>query len=186
MAAAPDQLETGLPGHTRVGTCRRQPRHHPNQPSARLAAKFWVASGELAGEVTSTLAGVDLQRPAAEILENVNRALEAISDADRRPVIVVDDSDSFTRRQGSTKTREQLVGAFFGPVLRALTGLHAGIIVAVHDEYLNMDSFNQARRDHGALERLLPVPAVLSGQLERILDRRRPARRHHRTPRGAR
>jgi hypothetical protein len=34
------------------------------------------------------------------VLENVNRALEAITAVDRLPVIVVDDSDSFTRRHG--------------------------------------------------------------------------------------
>ncbi len=140
--------------------------------AAKLAAKFWVASGDLAREVTSTLAGVDLERPASEVLENVNRALEAISAADRHPVIVVDDSDSFTRRHGGSSTRDQLVGAFFGRVLRALTELHAGLIVAVHDEYLQMESFERARREHGAIERLLPVPPVVSGQLERILDRR--------------
>jgi hypothetical protein len=139
--------------------------------AAKLAAKFWVASGELAGEVTSTLAGVDLQRPAGEVLENVNRALDAITAADRQPV-VVDDSDSFTRRHGNPNTRDQLVGAFFGQVLRALTELHAGVIVAVHDEYLEMESFERARREHGALERVLAVPPVLSGQLGRILDRR--------------
>jgi hypothetical protein len=139
--------------------------------AAKLAAKFWVANGELAGEVTSTLAGVDLQRPAGEVLENVNRALEAITAFDRQPVIVVDDSDSFTRRHSTGRTRDELVGAFFGPVLRALTELHAGLIVAVHDEYLEMESFERARREHGALERLLAVPPVVSGQLERILDR---------------
>jgi hypothetical protein len=87
-------------------------------------------------------------------------------------VIVIDDSDSFTRRPASTSTRAELVGTFFGPVLRSLTELHAGCIVAVHDEYLEMDSFTAARRDHGALERLLPIPEVVSGQLDRILDRR--------------
>jgi Cdc6-like AAA superfamily ATPase len=140
--------------------------------AAKLAAKFWVANAELAGEVTSTLAGVDLQRPAGEVLENVNRALEAISAGDRLPVIVIDDSDSFTRRHGSGRSRDQLVGAFFGTVLRALTELHAGVIVAVHDEYLEMESFERARREEGALERLLAVPPVVSGQLRRILDRR--------------
>ena len=140
--------------------------------AAKLAAKFWVANAELAGEVTSTRAGVDLQRPAGEVLESVDRALEAITAGDRLPVIVVDDSDSFTRRPGSSHSRNQLVGAFFGPVLRALTELHAGVIVAIHDDYLEMESFQTARREHGALERLLAVPPVVSGQLGRILDRR--------------
>jgi Cdc6-like AAA superfamily ATPase len=106
-----------------------------------------------------------------ELLENVNRALEAIAETGRHPVIVIDDSDSFTRRQGSSSTREQLIEAFFGPVLRALAGLHAGVIVAVHEEYLDMECFQQTRREYGALERLLPVPPIVSGQLERILDR---------------
>lgn len=137
-----------------------------------MAATFWLASGDLSREVTSTLAGVDLQRPAGEVLENVNRALETIRGADRVPVIVVDDSDSLTRRLGSRSSRDDLVAGFFGPVLRALTELRAGLVVAVHDEYLHMASFEQARREHGALERLIAVPAVVSGQLTRILDRR--------------
>jgi Cdc6-like AAA superfamily ATPase len=140
--------------------------------ASKLAAKFWVANAELAGEVTSTLAGVDLQRPAGEVLENVNRALEAITANHRQPVIVIDDSDSFTRRPASGRSRDQLVSAFFGPVLRALTELHAGLIVAVHDEYLEMEAFERTRREHGALERLLAIPPVVSGQLSRILDRR--------------
>ncbi|HTP19222.1 MAG TPA: hypothetical protein VMJ65_06430 [Solirubrobacteraceae bacterium] len=138
--------------------------------AAKLAAKFWLVNSELAGEVISTLAGV--QRPAAEVLESVNRGLEAVTAVDRMPVIVVDDSDSFTRRPGGRSPRDQLVGAFFGPVLRALIELHAGVIVAVHDEYLEMESFERARRDHGALERLVAVPRVVSGQLGRIFDRR--------------
>ena len=62
---------------------------------------------------------------------------------------------SFTRRYGSRSTRDQLVGAFFGPVLRALTQLHAGVIVAVHDEYFEMESFERARPR-------LPLPAACS------------------------
>lgn len=140
--------------------------------AARLAAKFWLLDGELAREVGTSLAGVDLERPAAEVLAGVNHALETIGETGRLPVIVVDDSDSFTRRPGSPATRDELVGAFFGPVLRSLTELHAGLVVAIHDEYPQMRSFQRARRDHGALERILPVPAVVSGQLERILGRR--------------
>jgi hypothetical protein len=40
----------------------------------RSGRKFWVVNGELAGEVACTLAGFDLQRPAGEVLDNVNRA----------------------------------------------------------------------------------------------------------------
>lgn len=140
--------------------------------ASRLAARFWVASAELSKEVTATLAGVDLERPARDVLEAVNRALEAIAAADRQPVIVIDDSDSFTRRLGSTRSRDDLVAGFFGPVLRALTELHAGVVVAVHTDYLAMPAFERARREHGALERLIEVPPVVSGQLARILDRR--------------
>ena len=35
-----------------------------------------------------------------------------------------------------------------------------------------MGSFERARREHGALERLVAVPPIVSGQLERILARR--------------
>jgi hypothetical protein len=82
--------------------------------ASRLAARFWVASGELSKEVAATLAGVDLQRPAGEVLEAVNRALEAITVSGRQPVIVIDGSDSFTRRLGSARSRDELVAGFFG------------------------------------------------------------------------
>jgi hypothetical protein len=140
--------------------------------ASRLAARFWVASGDLSREVTATLAGVNLDRPAGEVLETVNRALEAIAMAGRQPVIVIDDSDSFTRRLGSKWSRDELVSGFFGPVLRSLTELHAGVVVAVHTAYLEMPAFEQARNEHGAMERLIAVPPVVSGQLARILDRR--------------
>ncbi len=140
--------------------------------AGKLAAKFWIASGGLAREVTRSLGGAELERPAAEVLDAVNHALEVIADTGRQPVIVVDDSDSFTRRPASRATREELVGAFFGPVLRSLTEVQAGFIVAVHDEYVRMPAFAAARREHGALERLLAVPEIVSGQLARILDRR--------------
>ncbi|HWD73955.1 MAG TPA: hypothetical protein VG371_02370 [Solirubrobacteraceae bacterium] len=140
--------------------------------AARLAARFWVATADLTRQVTSTLDGVDLDRPASDVLENVDRALEVIAAADRQPVIVIDDSDSFTRRLISARPRDDLVRGFFGPVLRSLTELRAGVIVAVHTEYLDMPAFEQARREHGALERLIAVPPVVSGQLGRILERR--------------
>ncbi len=35
-----------------------------------------------------------------------------------------------------------------------------------------MECFKRTRQEHGALERLLAVPPVVSGQLEGILDRR--------------
>ena len=102
------------------------------------------------------------------MLENVDRALEAISETGRHPVIVIDDSDSFTRRQGSGSTREQLIEAFFGPVLRALTALHAGVIVAVHEEYLDMECLQRTRQEHGALERLLPDTAPHANWRSRV------------------
>jgi len=139
---------------------------------AKLGARFWITGGDLVRDITTTLDGVDLARPAAEVLDNVNRALEAIAERGSQPVIVIDDSDSFTRHRGSRASRDELVAGFFGPVLRAMTSLNAGVIVAIHDDYLQMDAFVRARSEHGALERLLPVPQVVSGQLARIIDRR--------------
>ena len=108
--------------------------------ASRLSARFWGASGELSKEVTATLAGVDLERPAAEVLESGNGGDRL---AERQPVIVIDDSDSFTRRLGSARSRDELIAGFFRPVLRSLTELHAGVVVAVQAEYLEMPTFLQ-------------------------------------------
>ena len=56
-------------------------------------------------------------------------------------------------------------------MLRALTELQAGLVVAVHGEYLHMESFERARREHGALECVLSVRPSSAGSW-RILDRR--------------
>src|ERR1700741_3377239 len=46
----------------RAAAARRPLPGSERRLAAKLAAKFWVANAGLAGEVTSTLAGVDLER----------------------------------------------------------------------------------------------------------------------------
>jgi type II secretory pathway predicted ATPase ExeA len=139
--------------------------------AGKIAAKFWVTSAELAGEVTTTLAGQDLDRPAEEVIAVAARGLEAIAAFGYVPVVVIDDSDAFTRGRTDEERRE-LVGAFFGRALSALTKLDCGLIVAVHSDYADLGEYQRARTEFGVLQRVIEVPEIPSGHVRRILARR--------------
>ena len=154
LAAASERRP--LPGLTRRTT-------------ALASAKWWALGGQIGRDVTRTLEGVDLRRPLADMLDAADAALAAIAAHQLHPVLVVDDSDTFTRLAG-IDDRTPLIASFFGPVLRAIADLRAGIVVAVHERYLELPSYRDA--DDGLLETPIAVPEIVSGHVERILDRR--------------
>ncbi len=139
--------------------------------SGRVSAKFWIARADVARDVTTTLAGGDLNRPLAELRDSAQAVLEAIAAHGLQPVLVVDDADHFTRRDPRAQHAVR-VGAFFGPVLAEASKLPCGMVVAVHDGYESMTAFRKARADFGVLQRTIAVPEIVSGQLTRILERR--------------
>jgi hypothetical protein len=135
----------------------------------QLSAKWWALGAQIGRDVTRTLEGVDLRRPLADVLDVADAALAAIAAHELHPVLVVDDSDTFTRL-GEIEDRTPLVSSFFGPVLRAIADLRAGIVVAVHERYLDMPEYRKA--DDGLLETPIIVPALDDRHVEQILDRR--------------
>ncbi|HEY2259997.1 MAG TPA: hypothetical protein VGH45_09805 [Solirubrobacteraceae bacterium] len=148
---------------------RRQLPGVRRRTGGHLSAKWWALGGQLGRDVTRTLEGVDLQRPLADMLDAADAALAAIAAHRLDPVLVVDDSDTFTRLAG-IEDRTPLIASFFGPVLRAIADLRTGIVVAVHERYLGMSAYRDA--DDGLLETPVVVPELVSGHVERILSRR--------------
>jgi hypothetical protein len=154
-----------------AATQRRPLPTTARRAAGKVAAKFWIANAELAGDVTTTLYGQDLTRPLVEVVEAAGRAIEAIGAFGYDPVIVIDDSDAFTRG-GTDVEQARLVEAFFGRTLKALTELPCGLVVALHSDYEALPEYQAARREWGVLQRVLEVPETVSGHLRRILARR--------------
>jgi hypothetical protein len=137
--------------------------------NAQIGANWWALNTQIGRDVTRTLDGVELHRPLADILDAVDSALGAVSAHGLHPVLVVDDSDTFTRL-GRVEDRTPLIASFFGPVLRAIADVRAGLVVAVHERYLTMPEYRAA--NDGLLETPIHVPQLVRAHVERILDRR--------------
>jgi hypothetical protein len=124
--------------------------------SRRGSGGVWFLSGELGREVRSFTDTVDQERSGAEILEALKYVIALLSDRGLRPIFVIDDSDSWLRIDG-VKDRSALVNGFFDRVLRMLAELPAGLVVAVHNDYLSMPGYRQAE---GFLETFIEVPTL--------------------------
>jgi hypothetical protein len=170
QAAGAELLEDSARDAILRAAAERRPMDEiARKTGGKIGAKWWALNAEIARDVTKTLKGVDLQRPLADMLEAADAALGAIQAHGLYPVLVIDDSDSFTRL-GDVEDRTPLVEAFFGAVLRAIADLRAGIVVAVHERYLTMDAYQRA--NDGLLETPITIPEIVSGHVRRIIARR--------------
>jgi hypothetical protein len=85
-----------------------------------------------------------------------------------QPVLIIDDSDRWLRRG---EPRPDIVGAFFGRIVRELAELETSLAIAVHEHYISLDEY----RDNtvGVINTRIDVPELTEeGQLTRILDHR--------------
>jgi ABC-type dipeptide/oligopeptide/nickel transport system ATPase subunit len=120
------------------------------------AGLSWLLHADIARDVTAYVESVDQARSTGAILDVLGRLIELIESHELRPLFLIDDSDAWLNIDGVTD-RSGLVGAFFGRVLRMLAELPAGLVVAVHEEYLDMGAYRQAE---GFIERSIRVPQI--------------------------
>ena len=116
----------------------------------------WLLRAGVARDVTAYVESVDQDRSAAAMLDVLERLIELIASHELRLVFLIDDSDSWLNIDGVTD-RRGLVGAFFGRVIRMLAELPAGLVVAVHEDYLGMKGFKQAE---GFIENRIVMPKL--------------------------
>lgn len=129
----------------------------------------WFLRGEIGREVRSFTKTVDQARSGAEIVEALEYVVALFVDRGLRPVFVIDDSDTWLRIEG-VKDRSRLVNGFFDRVVRMLAEQAAGLVVAVHDEYLTMPGYRQAE---GFLEASISVPTLEEpAMLSKMLTKR--------------
>src|SRR5438105_3209664 len=124
--------------------------------------------GEAAFEFASAAARIDVNRPAAEIVQQAGRLFDLLRASELQPVLVVDDSDKWLGA-----ATEPMIEDFFGRVLPWVAELGTGIVVALQPAvYLEGRAYREARRA-GVPERELEMPVLREAdQLARILAKR--------------
>lgn len=128
-----------------------------------------LLQGELGEDVRRFAESANQPRSGATIVDALRYLVRVIEQHGVRPVFVIDDSDTWLSIPG-VKDRAHLVNGFFDRVVRMLAELPAGLVVAVHDQYLDMPGYRQAE---GFLETMIEVPRLPDASaLERILDHR--------------
>lgn len=129
----------------------------------------WLAKGEFARDVRRELApAIEVERSAVEYLDSLKRLMQLVRTIELQPVLVIDDSDRWLRRG---EPRPDIVGAFFGRIVRELARLETGLVIAVHENYLDLDEYRDSTV--GVINTRIDVPGLAEeGQLARILDHR--------------
>ena len=102
----------------------------------------------------------ELPRTAQATLEVVHQLLTIIQRDELIPVLVFDDTDRWFRNVGSSVSYQELALAFFGMVLPELRRLPAGMVVAVHSNYLNDTEL--ANHVRASIELRVNIPEILS------------------------
>jgi hypothetical protein len=127
-----------------------------------------LLQGEAAFEFASSAARIDVNRPAAEIVQQAGRLFDLLRAGGLQPVLVVDDSDKWLGA-----ATEAMIEDFFGRVLPWVAELGTGIVVALQPSaYLEGRAYREARRA-GVPERELEMPVLREpAQLARILAKR--------------
>jgi hypothetical protein len=129
----------------------------------------WLLKGELAREVTETIRGANLSGSTDAVLQTIDRVLDAIHEGGLTPVIFIDDTDRWL--QVGDIDRGPLVAGFFGTIVRMLAERECGLVVAVHETYLDMPAYRVGTR--GFLTDTIRIPQLEEpASLAQIIDRR--------------
>lgn len=130
---------------------------------------LWLLKGEVARDVTVTIRGADLQGSTDAVLQAIDRVIDAIHEGGLVPIVFIDDSDRWL--QVGDIDRGPLVAGFFGTIVRMLAERECGLVVAVHELYLEMPAYREGTR--GFLTDTIRIPQLDEpASLAQIVDRR--------------
>jgi hypothetical protein len=125
-----------------------------------IGLPIWLAQAEFARQVQSIGQDYESRGGAANSVEALRRMASLFGSAGLYPVFVFEDSDAWLSIPGLD--RSQVANSFFLRVIPMLTKeIDAGLVVAVHEEYLALDGYKSAS-------------VLLSGEIRvpRLLDPR--------------
>lgn len=138
-----------------------------------IALPLWIANVEVARQVESTGLEYEGKASGADAVEYLKRLVALFNSHELAPVFVFDDSDTWLRIPGLD--RSHVANAFFMRNIRMMIKeIGAGVVVAVHDGYLEFEGYQEVRqlftgevRIPRLLHALQGVEVILSDRLVR-------------------
>lgn len=154
----------------------RSAANQVSSEGSQRTARFSVGTPKLLADVglaTEVKSGAEQfvnESSAGDAVEGVARLVEVFRSHGREPFLIIDDSDRWVRIGGHDL--RPVADAFFMqvvPVLAREAG--CGFVIAVHDEYLDLPSYQQAQQ---LLSRVVALPLAENAcaAITAILDRR--------------
>jgi hypothetical protein len=135
--AEQEALEAGV-----ADARRRRGRERTGRLS--LGAPRQIADAGIAAELKSGGEEIEQRLGAGDVVPELSRMIAIFRAHDREPFLVIDDSDTWLRV--GTTDFTHVANAFFTRVVRMLAKeLDSGIVIAVHDHYLELDGYREAR-----------------------------------------
>jgi hypothetical protein len=123
---------------TRRAGVRKVREYHVGLP-------LWLGNAEVARQVHTTGDEYQASASGADALEYLRRLVDLFFSHDLFPVFVFDDSDTWLRIPGLDRTA--VATAFFVRTVRMITKeLRSGLVMAVHDDYLDLAGYQEASK----------------------------------------
>lgn len=134
--AEQEEFRRGVADVTRRSGGGRTREYHVDLP-------LWIANVEFASQVQSTGEEYESKTSSADAVEYLGRLLSLFEDHNLFPVFVFDDSDTWLRIPGLD--RSEVANAFFVRTIRMMAKeLVAGLVLAVHEGYLDLPGYQEA------------------------------------------
>lgn len=136
--AEKDEFHKGVAEVSRRSGGGRSREYHVGLP-------LWLANAEFARQVQSTGDEYETQASGADAVEYLKRMLALFASHGLLAVLVFDDSDIWLRIPDLDRT--PVANAFFMQTVRMITKeLDAGLVLAVHDDYMELAGYAEARQ----------------------------------------
>lgn len=148
-----------------VSTQGRERSHRISVGAPKL-----LADASIAAEVKSGAEQFVNEQSSGAAVEGAARLVEVFRSHGREPFFILDDTDRWIRVAG--RDRIETADQFFWEIIPLLAReVDCGFVIAVHDQYLELQSYRETRQLMSR-EIRLPLPDQLVAAIEQILARR--------------
>ncbi|MBA3363175.1 MAG: hypothetical protein H0T07_02080 [Actinobacteria bacterium] len=159
-------------GLERSSAARRSQRGAERMRKFHIGIPGWLADAGFALEVRTTGEDIEHRMGAGDAISEARRMIDLFRSHGRAPLLVIDDSDSWLRIPELDRTH--VANSFFTKNVRMMaTELDCGFVIAVHEEYLELPSYQEVENLITTSVWVPRFEADVAGRaIRRILERR--------------